>query len=176
MHQKKKKNDNIRKYNILDIINNVSSVFTGTYLHYNDIPKEAMFERSIAERTKLKKGRYDEIKTTEQNIKNELFKSQFTDYQSPSNMYRKLIQTNDTVNEVRVNSFKKVLSELKRITEYTPKDDVAKIKENEKMVDVVERILEFNNKIQSGQGLKILTLSQMLCRLPIFFSSIKCRK
>ena len=59
----------------MDIINNVSSVFTGTYLHYNDIPKEAMFERSIAERTKLKKGRYDEIKTTEQNIKNELFKS-----------------------------------------------------------------------------------------------------
>ena len=59
----------------MDIINNVSSVFPGTYLHYSDIPKETMFERSIAERAKLKRGRYDEIKTTEQNIKNELFKS-----------------------------------------------------------------------------------------------------
>ena len=91
-------------------------------------------------------------------------------------MYKKLIETNDVVNEVRINSFKKVLSKLKRIAEYTPKDDAAKIKENEKMVDVVERILKFNDKIQSGQGLKILTPSQMLCRLPIFFSSIKCRK
>ena len=59
----------------MDVINNVGSIFTGTYLHYKDIPKETMFERSIAERTKLKRGRYDEIKTTEQNIKNELFKS-----------------------------------------------------------------------------------------------------
>ena len=36
-----------------------------------------------------------------------------------------------------------------------------------KIIDIVERILEFNNKIQSLQGLKILTPSQMLNRLPI---------
>ena len=35
------------------------------------------------------------------------------------------------------------------------------------MLDIVETILEFNNKIQSGQGIKILTPSQMLSRLPV---------
>ena len=44
------------------------------------------------------------------------------------------------------------------------------------MIDTVERILQLNNKIQSGQGLKIITPNQMLSRLPITFSSIKSRK
>ena len=44
------------------------------------------------------------------------------------------------------------------------------------MIDIVERILQLNNKIQSGQGLKIITPNQMLSRLPITFSSIKSRK
>ena len=44
------------------------------------------------------------------------------------------------------------------------------------MIDIIERILQLNNKIQSGQGLKIITPNQMLSRLPITFSSIKSRK
>ena len=40
----------IRKHNILNILKNVSSVFTGAYLHYKNVPKETMLERSIAER------------------------------------------------------------------------------------------------------------------------------
>ena len=71
------------------------------------------------------------------------------------------------MNEARVDSIKKLLSKLKRIIEYTPKDDAAKIEENEKIIDIAERILEFNNKIQLGQGLKILTTTQMHSRLPI---------
>ena len=58
----REKSNDIRKYNILDIIINVGSVFTGAYLHYKDVPKETMFERSIAERTILRRGRSDEIK------------------------------------------------------------------------------------------------------------------
>ena len=42
-----------------------------------------------------------------------------------------------------------------------------KIKNRKNMLEIVERILYFNQLNQSGQGLKILTLSQMLCRLPI---------
>ena len=42
------------------------------------------------------------------------------------------------------------------MVENVPKDEEFKIKENEKVVDIVERILEFNNKIKSRQGLKIL--------------------
>ena len=77
------------------------------------------------------------------------------------------------MNEFRVESIKKVLSKLKRIIEYAPKDDSFKIGKNEKITDIVEKILEFNNKIQSGQGLKILTPSQMLSRLPISLAQLK---
>ena len=47
--RRKKRNDT-RKCNILNILNNVGSIFTGTYLHYKDVPKETMVERSISER------------------------------------------------------------------------------------------------------------------------------
>ena len=70
----------IRKCNFLNILKNIGSIFTGASLHYKNVPKETMFERSIAERTKLRKGRFDEIKRKEQKINNELFKVYFTDY------------------------------------------------------------------------------------------------
>ena len=75
-----------RTNNILNVLNNLESVFTGAYLHYKNVSKETKFERSITERTKLRRGRLGEIKRKEQNINNELFKRYFTDYQSPSNM------------------------------------------------------------------------------------------
>ena len=48
-----------------------------------------------------------------------------------------------------------------------------KIEENEKIIDIVERILYFNQLNQSGQGLKILTPNQMLSRLPISLAQLK---
>ena len=151
----------------MNILNNVGSIYTGAYLHYKNVPRETMFERSIAERTKLKRGRSDEIRRKEQNINNELFKKYFTDYQNPSNMYKKLSEKKGAVNEVRVDSIKKVLSTLQRIIDYIPKDNAFKSEENEKIIDIVERILEFYKKSQSGQGVKILTPNEMLSRLPI---------
>ena len=53
-----------------------------------------------------------------------------------------------------------------------PRDNAFKTKENEKIIDIVERILEFNNKIQSGQGLKIQTTNQILSRLPISLAQL----
>ena len=76
------------KYNILNILNNVGSIFTGAYLHYKNVPRETMFERSIAERTKLRRERLNEIKRKEQKINNELLKEYFTDYRSPSHVYK----------------------------------------------------------------------------------------
>ena len=131
-----------------------------------------MFEGSIAERTKLRKGRFDEIKRKKLDINNELFKAYFTGYQSPSDMYKKLSKTKDAVNEFRGYSIKKVLSNLKRIIEHTSKDDAAKIEEEEKIIDIVERVLELTNKTQSGQGIKILTPSQMLSRLRISLAQL----
>ena len=151
----REKSNRFEKYNILNILNNVGSIFTGAYLHYKDVPKETMFERSIVERIKSRKGRLDEIERKEQNINNELFKEYFTDYQSPSNMYKKLSETeNAEINKTKVDFIKKILSKLHITADYAPKDNPFKIEENEKIMDIVERILEFSNRIQSGQGLK----------------------
>ena len=82
-------------------------------------------------------------------------------------MYTKVSETEGVVNEVRVNLIIEVLARVKKVIEIDPKDDVLKIEENEKIIDVVERILEINNKIKSEQSLKNLTPNQMLSRLPI---------
>ena len=120
--------DGIIKYNVLNILKNVSSIFSGAYLDYKNVPKEAMFERSIEERINLRRGRLDKIERKEQNMNNELFKAYLTDYQNPSNMYKKLSETKGAVNEVRVDSVKKtVLSKLQRVIKNAPKDDVFKI-------------------------------------------------
>ena len=73
-------------------------------------------------------------------------------------MYEKLIETeNAEINQIKVDFIKKILSKLQKTVDYVPKYDTLKIEENEKIIDTVKRILEFNDKIQSGQGLKILT-------------------
>ena len=41
------------------------------------------------------------------------------------------------------------------------------IEENEKIINIVEHILYFNQLEQQGSGLKILTPNQMLSKLPI---------
>ena len=48
-----------------------------------------------------------------------------------------------------------------------------KIERPNKIVNIVEEILEFNRKKQSGGGLKILTPNQMLSRLPITLAKLK---
>ena len=55
-----------------------------------------------------------------------------------------------------------------------PKDKVFNIKENEKIINIVEHILYFNQlEQQKGEGLKILTPNQMLSRLPITLAQLK---
>ena len=88
-------------------------------------------------------------------------------------MYKELSKTKYTETEVRVDLIKEVLNKMKKVIENVPKDDVLKIEENEKIIDIVERILELNKKTQSGQGLKILTPNQMLSRLPITLAQSK---
>ena len=56
---------------------------------------------------------------------------------------------------------------MKYVVKNVPKDDKLQVKENEKIIDIVERILELNSENQLGKGLKILTPNQMLSRLPI---------
>ena len=54
-----------------------------------------------------------------------------------------------------------------------PKDKVFNIKENEKIINIVEHILYFNQLEQQSSGLKILTPNQMLSRLPITLAQLK---
>ena len=42
-----------------------------------------------------------------------------------------------------------------------------------KMVDLVQEVLEFNRQNQEGQGFKILTPELMLSRLPISLAQLK---
>ena len=60
---------------------------------------------------------------------------------------------------------------MTKITKNTSKDDDI-FEENEKIIDIVERIIEFNSE-KKGSGLKILTSDQMLSRLPITLAQLK---
>ena len=48
-----------------------------------------------------------------------------------------------------------------------------KIEKPDNRVEIVEEILKFNEQNQKGQGLKTLTPSQMLSRLPISLAQLK---
>ena len=57
---------------------------------------------------------------------------------------------------------------LKEISE-----DENKTEQQNEIVDIVEKILEFGNQNQEGNGLKILTPYQMISRLPISLAQLK---
>ena len=57
--EKSKSKAKDRKNNILNILKNLESVFTCVYLNYSDKPSES--GDSIAERTKIRRQRCDEI-------------------------------------------------------------------------------------------------------------------
>ena len=57
-----------------------------------------------------------------------------------------------------VKSINKNLNKMKKIMKNVPENKTFKIEENEKIIDIVERILELNSEKQLGQGLKILTI------------------
>ena len=60
---KDEKSNNVKKHKILNILENVVSVyFADTYSHKKEVNKETIFERRFAERSKLKKQRFNEVK------------------------------------------------------------------------------------------------------------------
>ena len=82
-------------------------------------------------------------------------------------MFERLRDSRDKKNKDLVKSINKKLNKLENIIKNVPKDKVSKVEENEKIIDIVEKILDLNSEKQSGEGLKILTPNQMLSRLPI---------
>ena len=148
------KSNNIKKHNILNILNNVGAIFVNIYFHYKDVPKETEYERSIVERAKLKRQRLDDIKEKEKHINNDLFTYYFN-YSSPNNMHSRFGDVKGEMNENQVYLIKAALTKLKNIAKNVPKDKRFKIEENEKIIYIVKRILELNNENHLGKGLKI---------------------
>ena len=169
--ERERSNSN-KKYNILEILKNINAIFTGNYLYYKELPKETIFERSIADRIKSRKERFNIINTNKKNIRNYFFKEYFN-YSSPDTMIKKLKNAGDEKNKNMIKLINKNLNKMKKIIKNVPENKTFKIEENKKIIDIVERILELNSEKQLQQGLKILTPNQMLSRLPITLSQLK---
>ena len=130
------------------------------------------YEKIIAERAKLRRQRLDEVKKREENINNKMFNYDFK-YSSPSNIVSRLSNAKGELNKKQVYFINKQLTKIKNIVKNVSEDHKLKTKENENIINVIETILELNNKNQLGEGLKILTLDQMLSRLPITLAQLK---
>ena len=88
-------------------------------------------------------------------------------------MFERLRGASDGQSKDVVKSVNNKLTKLKNIVKNVPKDKVSRIEENEKIIDIFERILELNSEKQSEYGLKTLTPNQMLSTLLIILAKLK---
>ena len=135
------------------------------------MPSES--EESIAERTKLRRQRSDEIANKEKMIDPESFRKYF-EYLSPSGMYKNLNKTiNSEENKAEVDAIKDDSANLMETFKSSPKSDSKNIRNTNNMQEIIEGILEYTQLNQSEQGLKVLTPNQMLSILPISLAQLK---
>ena len=114
------------------------------------------------------------IEDESKDITYELFKEYFN-FEVPTALAKKLYETkdqkknNDLVELIKVRC-SNLNDEIGNMSE-----DEKKIEKPDKILKIDEQTLNFNNKIhkQEGLGLKILTPSQMLSRLPITLAQLK---
>ena len=101
-----------------------------------------------------------------------MFKDYFN-FLVPSALAKELYEIkNKNKNNKLVNAIKSGLSDLKdKIKEMS--EDEKESDQPDKILKLVEKIIEFNKQNQSGPGLKILTPHQMLSRLPISLAQLK---
>ena len=161
---------------LFDIRNAIVGLFKNGFikpLRYQST-KKPKSEESIAEITKLRGRRLDEIaqKKKKKRIDFNLFNYYFK-YSSLSDMYKGLNKADTENNKVKVDFIKDDMINFKKDIENASKDDVDKIEKMNKIANIAERILYFNNENQEGSGLKILTTNQMLSRLPITLAQLK---
>ena len=112
------------------------------------------------------------IKSKENIMNNELVSKYF--YAQNLRMLLEQIKDSKNIpgkNKMLVSTTESGLGDLKNEIKKMIEDEIKTEKPNE-IVDIVEKILEFNEQ-QEGKGLKILTPSQMLSRLPISLAQLK---
>ena len=85
---------------------------------------------------------------------------------------KKLYETkNKKKNDELVKLTKARWSDLKDKSKKVSEDEI-EIEKPDKILKIVEKILDFNEQNQIGKGLKILTPNQMLSRLPITLAQL----
>ena len=77
------------------------------------------------------------------------------------------MKNNELVN-VTNSGLKDLKEEIKKMS-----GEEKEIEDQESIVEIVEEILKFNELNQQGEGIKILTPNQMLCRLPISLAQLE---
>ena len=90
-------------------------------------------------------------------------------------MLKFLYNANNNQNNELVSVLNSGLKDLKEKIKDMSEEEI-KIEKPDKIVKIVDEILRFNKEKQEGQGIKILTPSQIISRLPIFFSSVRRRQ
>ena len=124
-----------RRNNILNILNNLESVFTGVYLNYSDKPSKS--EESITERTKLRRQTSYEIAKKEKMIDPESSRESF-EYSSPSDMYKNLSKTIDSEeNKAQVSVIEDGLVNLMKEFKSKPTSDPKKIRNRNHMLVII---------------------------------------
>ena len=104
-------------------------------------------------------------------INDELFRGYFK-YQELSHILENLKDKKDTQrNENQVNLIKRALTDFKNKIKNMCKYEI-EIEQLNDIKNIVEKIIEFNKQNQQGQGLKILTISQMLSRLTVSLAQL----
>ena len=113
-----------------------------------------------------------QITDEEKDINDEILKKYFK-VKRPSDMLVFLKRTNDTVRKKELVSL--INSGLKDLKEETKKMSKVEIdiEKPDKIVNIVEKILKFNEQNQQGEGIKILTPNQMLNRLLIALAQLQ---
>ena len=109
---------------------------------------------------------------TKEGMNKKLFKNYFK-FQMLTEMLKILYNLNNRKKSIQlVNTIKSGLSDLKNEIKNISADEIETEKPY-KIVDIVEKSLEFNGRNQEGEGLKILTPNQMLSRLSISLAQLK---
>ena len=88
-------------------------------------------------------------------------------------MLKYLYQTNDWKKNIElVNVINSRLKDLKEEIKKMSEEEI-KIEKPDKIVEIVEEILKFNEQNKPGKGIKILAPNQMLSRLPVSLAQLQ---
>ena len=136
-----------KRENILNVLSNLQSVFTGVYLHYDNAFKSesrsnSEFEGSVAEKTKLRKKKKKsddkqikifidllfQTKKEQKNIYMSLFSKYFT-YKKLDQMVQALYDSkrngeNDSIVSSAMNNFKHLENKVKEMPKFASKEQI----------------------------------------------------